>query len=117
METKEQLINNIKEWIKIDTDILQLKNEIKEKNNKKKILTEQLLSMMKNNSIDCFDINGGALVYKKSTIKKPLNAKTILLTLQNYYKKDPQLAENITKHLLENREEQLKETIKRKIDK
>jgi len=117
METKEQLVNNIKEWIKIDTDISQLKNEIKEKNNKKKILTEQLLSMMKNNSIDCFDINGGALVYKKSTIKKPLNAKTILLTLQNYYKNDPQLAENITKHLLDNREEQLKETIKRKIDK
>jgi len=117
METKEQLVNNIKEWIKIDTDISQLKNEIKEKNNKKKILTEQLLSTMKNNSIDCFDINGGALVYKKSTIKKPLNAKTILLTLQNYYKNDPQLAENITKHLLDNREEQLKETIKRKIDK
>ena len=86
METKEQLINNIKEWIKMDTDIAQLKNEIKEKNNKKKILTEQLLSTMKTNSIDCFDINGGALVYKKSTIKKPLNAKTILLTLQNYYK-------------------------------
>ena len=101
----------------MDTDISQLKNEIKEKNNKKKILTEQLLSTMKTNSIDCFDINGGALVYKKSTIKKPLNAKTILLTLQNYYKNDPQLAENITKHLLENREEQLKETIKRKIDK
>ena len=101
----------------MDTDIAQLKNEIKEKNNKKKILTEQLLSTMKTNSIDCFDINGGALVYKKSTIKKPLNAKTILLTLQNYYKNDPQLAENITKHLLENREEQLKETIKRKIDK
>jgi hypothetical protein len=117
METKEQLVNNIKEWIKIDTDISQLKNEIKEKNNKKKTLTEQLLSTMKNNSIDCFDINGGALVYKKSTIKKPLNAKTILLTLQNYYKNDPQLAENITKHLLDNREEQLKETIKRKIDK
>ena len=117
METKEQLINNIKELIKMDTDIAQLKNEIKEKNNKKKILTEQLLSTMKTNSIDCFDINGGALVYKKSTIKKPLNAKTILLTLQNYYKNDPQLAENITKHLLENREEQLKETIKRKIDK
>jgi hypothetical protein len=117
METKEQLVNSIKEWIKIDSDILKLKNEIKEKNNNKKILTEQLLNTMKSNSIDCFDINGGALVYKKSTIKKPLNAKTILSTLQNYYKNDPQLAENITKHLLDNREEQLKETIKRKIDK
>ena len=117
MVTKEQLVNSIKEWIKIDTDILQLKNEIKEKNNKKKLLTEQLLTTMKTNSIDCFDINGGALVYKKSTVKKPLNGKTILLTLQNYYKNDPQMAENITKHLLDNREEQLKETIKRKIDK
>ena len=117
METKEQLVNSIKEWIKIDTDILQLNSELKEKKNKKKILTEQLVNTMKNNSIDCFDINGGALIYKKNTIKKPLNGKTILSTLQNYYKNDPQLAENITKHLLDNREEQLKETIKRKIDK
>ena len=36
METKEQLVNNIKEWIKIDNEIGQLKNDIKEKNKKKK---------------------------------------------------------------------------------
>ena len=34
--TKEQLVNNIKDWIKIDTEIAQLKAEIKERNNKKK---------------------------------------------------------------------------------
>jgi hypothetical protein len=33
METKEQLVNNIKEWIKIDTEITQLKADIKERNN------------------------------------------------------------------------------------
>ena len=37
METKEQLVNNIKEWIKIDNEIGQLKNDIKEKNKKKRI--------------------------------------------------------------------------------
>ena len=36
METKEQLVNNIKEWIKIDNEITQLKADIKDKNNKKK---------------------------------------------------------------------------------
>jgi len=36
METKEQLVNNIKEWIKFDNEIVQLKNDIKDKNNKKK---------------------------------------------------------------------------------
>jgi len=117
METKEQLVNNIKEWIKIDTEINQLKNEIKERNNKKKSLTENLVTVMKTNKIDCFDINGGALVYKTSKVKKPINGKTLLAALQNYYKTDPKVAEDITKHVLDSREEQVKETIKRKVDK
>ena len=112
--TKEELVNNIKEWIKIDNEITQLKAEIKARNDKKKTLTESLVSVMKTNSIDCFDINGGALVYKKNKIKKPINGKTLLTALQNYYKNDNNLAEEIAKHVMDNREEQIKETIKRK---
>jgi hypothetical protein len=117
METKEQLITNIKEWIKYDTEISQLKNEIKERTNKKKLLTENLVTVMKGNAIDCFDITGGSLVYKKNKVKKPINGKTLLSALQNYYKDQPQTAEDLTKHILDSREEQVKETIKRKIDK
>jgi hypothetical protein len=117
METKEQLVNNIKEWIKIDNEISQMKSEIKDKNNKKKLLTTNLVDVMKNNKIDCFDINGGALVYKTNKIKKPINGKSLLAALQNYYKADTKMAEDITKHVLNSREEQIKETIKRKIDK
>ena len=117
METKEQLVNNIKEWIKIDTEITKLKAEIKDKNNKKKLLTEGLVTTMKTNNIDCFDINGGALIYKKSKIKKPITSKTLLSALQNYYKEDPKIAEDLTKHVLDSREEKVKETIRRKIDK
>ena len=117
METKEQLVNNIKEWIKIDNEITQLKNEIKERNNKKKTLTESLVLVMKTNAIDCFDINGGALIYKKNKVKKPINGKTLLVALQNYYKQDPKVAEDLVKHVMDSREEQIKETIKRKVDK
>ena len=117
METKEQLVTNIKEWIKYDTEITQLKNEIKDRMNKKKALTVNLVSVMKGNAIDCFDINGGALVYKKNKVKKPINGKTLLLALQNYYKEQPKVAEDLTKHIMDSREEQIKETIKRKIDK
>jgi hypothetical protein len=117
METKEQLVNNIKEWIKIDNEISQLKNEIKDRNNKKKALTEGLVTVMKTNQIDCFDINGGALVYKKNTVKKPISAKTLLAALQEYYKDDNKVAEDLTKFVLDNREEQVKESIRRKIDK
>jgi predicted nucleic acid-binding Zn-ribbon protein len=117
METKEELVNNIKEWIKIDNEIMKLQNEIKERKNKKKTLSESLMNVMKKNEIDCFDINGGALVYKKNKVKKPINAKTLMSVLQNYYKNEPKRAEELTKHIMENREEQIKETIKRKIDK
>jgi hypothetical protein len=117
MDTKEQLVNNIKEWIKFDNEITQLKKEIKERTSKKKILTENLVSTMKTNKIDCFDINGGSLVYKTSKIKKPINGKNLLLTLKNYYKDNETIAEEITNFVLENREEKLKEIIKRKIDK
>jgi hypothetical protein len=117
METKEQLVNNIKEWIKIDTEIAELKAQIRDKNNKKKGLTENLVTVMKNNKIDCFDINGGALVYKTNKVKKPINGKSLLLALQSYYKTDPNVAEDLTKYIMDNRQEQVKETIKRKVDK
>ena len=79
---KEQLVNNIKEWIKIDNEISQLKAEIKERTNKKKTLTDNLVTVMKSNSIDCFDINGGALIYKKNKVKKPINGKTLFQLLK-----------------------------------
>jgi hypothetical protein len=117
METKEQLVSNIKDWIKMDTEIADLKAQIRERTNKKKTLTENLVTVMKTNKIDCFDINGGALVYKTNKTKKPINAKSLLAALQNYYKSDLKVAEDITKHVMDSREEQVKETIKRKIDK
>jgi hypothetical protein len=117
METKEQLVNNIKEWIKFDNEISQLKAEIKDKNNKKKNLTENLVDTMKKNEIDCFDINGGALVYKQNKMKKPINSKSLLIALQNYYKNDTNTAEELTKHILDSREEKVKEVLVRKINK
>jgi len=117
METKEELIVNIKEWIKIDNEIAKLKKEIKERNDKKKLLTSSLMIVMKKNEIDCFDINGGALVYKQNKVKKPINAKTLMISLTNYYKNDASKVEELTKYILDNREEQVKETLRRKVDK
>ena len=115
--TKEELISNIREWIKIDTDIASLKNEIKNKQTQKKNLTENLVKVMKSNSIDCFDINGGSLVYNQKKTKKCLSGKFLLQQLENYYKDQPDVAKEITQHILNNREEVIKEDIRRKIKK
>ena len=72
---------------------------------------------MKNNSIDCFDINGGALVYKQKKSRKTISGKFLLTQLEEYYKDSPELAKEIAKKVLDNRIEVVKDEIKRKIDK
>lgn len=115
--TKEELITNIREWIKIDSVISTLKNEIKKQMNQKKLLTDNLVKVMKTNSIDCFDINGGALIYNQKKTKKTISGKYLLQQLEKYYKDQPEMAKEITQHLMSNREETIKEDIKRKIKK
>lgn len=117
METKEELMKGIKEWVTIDNEIAKLKSETREKNARKKELTETLVNVMKKNEIDIFNINGGALVYKQNKVKKTITGKVLLESLQNYYKDKPVVAEELTKYILDNREETIKETIRRKIDK
>ena len=115
--TKEELVNNIREWIKIDNDLINLKKEIKNKTTHNKTITDNLVKVMKTNSIDCFDINGGALVYSQRKTKKPISGKYLLLQLEKYYKDQPDVAKDLTQHILDNREENIKEDIKRKIKK
>jgi hypothetical protein len=119
LETKEELIANVKEWIKIDAEIATFKSEIKNRLAKKKILTDRLVVVMKKNEIECFDINGGAIVYKKTVSKRAINAKMLLATLNDYYKEsnNPQLGAEISQFILNNREITTKETITRKMEK
>jgi hypothetical protein len=117
VETKEELIQNIKEWIKIDNEIHKLNKELKELKLKQKLFTKNLVNVMKTNQLECFDINGGRIMYKKNKLKKPINTKMLLQTLKNYYTDNPTIADEVTEYILSNREEVIKETIKRKIDK
>lgn len=112
---KDELITNIKAWIKLDNEITKMKTELKEKTNKQKSLTTTLITVMKQNTIDCFDINGGTLVYKKKKTRKTISGKFLLAQLEEYYKDQPELAKEITNKVLDNRIEVVKEEIKRTI--
>ena len=116
--TKQELVNNIKEWIKLDNEINKLNIEMKERKEKKKKLSADLVVVMKKNDLDCFDINGGAILYKKNVTKKPITAKTLTQLLHQFYPANAgDKADELTKFILENREETIKETILRKMNK
>jgi hypothetical protein len=117
METKEELLMGVRNWVSIDNEIAQHKAEIKKLNEQKKLLTQSLVDTMKKNDIDCFDIKGGSIAYKRNVTKKAISAKSLLQALGEYYKDDGKTAEELTQYILDNREVQVKETIARKIDK
>ena len=115
MTTKEVLVNTIKEWITNDDKIKILQKQIKEHKNSKKKLTDNLLSIMKTNEIDCFDINNGKILFCKNKVKAPLNKVYLLSTLEKYFKNHPNInATEVSDFVLDNREIIIKENIRRK---
>jgi len=115
--TKEQLIQSIREWVKIDNEMRALKLEMHSRKKIKDSISANLLTVMKENEIDGFDINDGRIEYTKRNIKKPINKKMLLNILSQYYEGDDIKANNMNNFILQNREEVSKEVIVRKVDK
>ena len=116
METKDELIMNVKEWIKIDSEITKLQNELRDRKNKKKQLSELLMIVMKKNEIECFDINDGKLMYAQNKVKASLSKKHITTCLEKYFKdtENKEMVEDLSNYILDNREVKITETIRRK---
>ena len=116
---KEELIKNIKGWIHLDEEIKDLQRQIKEKRNEKKQNTETLVKIMRENEIDCFDLdsNGGKLIYTQQKVKQSLSKKYLLSCLTKYYENDTEQAKKMSEFILNGREEKIKENIKRKVKK
>lgn len=115
---KESLLNNVKDWIILDDEIKATNRELKEKRKIKKELTNSLVDTMKNNEIDCFDLTGGSkLIYTKNKGKKALSKKHLMKALASFFKGNDTEAKALSKFILESREDNIKENIRRKASK
>ena len=111
---KETLLNNVKSWISLDDKIKSLGKELKEARLEKKQITDLLLDTIKDNEIDCFDLAGGnKLIYKKTKTKKTLSKKHLLEAIKEFTKNEAQ-AKTMSEYILNSREDQVKENIRRK---
>ena len=117
MTSQEEIIENVKAWISIEDEIKQLQKVIREKKKDKKIYTENLVNIMKQNEIDCFDITDGKLVYTKNKVKQALSKKHLLTALATYFQNDNTKAKEVANFVLESRQVKIKENIRHKIKK
>ena len=114
-DTKELLVNNIKQWVKLDNEIRSLKKEEDIRKVEKKKINETLIELMKENEIDCIDIKDGQICYNQKTVKKPITKKYLIQILAKYFQGDMDRAEHANEFILNNREDTTKESISRKI--
>jgi hypothetical protein len=117
METKEELVKTIKEWVKIDNEIRALQKEVKKRLDEKKNISKNLIDVMRNHEIDCFDMKDGQIMYSKKNVKKPISKKSLLDILAKYCEGDVVKAGEINTFIMDNREEVVRESIVRKISK
>lgn len=116
--TKDELVGNIKEWVSIDQEIAVLQTEIKRRKARKKQLTTTLVSIMKTNDIDCFDINNGKIIYTTNKIRSPMNKKHLIDCLTKHFNdKDEDTINELTKFIMDSREIKTTDKIQYKVPK
>jgi hypothetical protein len=101
----------ITDWVKFDYEVRELQSEKKIRKDKQKLITSELISIMSHNKIDCVDISNGQISYNKKSIKKPITQKILINLLATYYINEPTHASDLSRYILENRDETTKESI------
>ena len=113
METKDELISKITEWVQLDNQISEREKIIKKLKQEKKKISELLIQTMKSNHIDSVNLSNNSLLFKKQVVKQTINKKLLNQCLLEYYKNSDKAIE-ISDFILNKRIEKTVELIKRK---
>lgn len=108
--------DNIRQWIKLDDDLITLTNAMKDIKKKKNELSDIILKFMENNNLKHLNTNDGKIQYTKTSINKALN-KNLLLEKLSIYLKDDNKGNSAVDFIFDNREKTEKVTLKRSIKK
>lgn len=113
----EDLKSTVKEWLILDNEMREIQRILKEKKERKKALTDNVIELMKAKQVDELNVNDGKLIYSQTKTKSPLNKQHIATCLGDEFKNDPEKVSKLTEHILNSREIKLKDNLKRKVDK
>ena len=116
---KNELLTVVKNWIELDDKIKSFQKQIRETEiYEKEARLETLVTTMRSNDIDCFELGqGNKLIYMKRKSKKPLSKRHLLASLAKFFDGNNIQAKELSKFIMDSREENVREDLRRKIPK
>ena len=117
MEAIDEIKPIVREWIRLDNELRELKKAQQIRNKEKKVISERLIELMREINMEGFDTKDGQILYTRKNVKKPITQGQLLNILSSYYKGNEEKAVELNNYILENREEVVRESIKRVIPK
>ena len=115
MTYKSQLVENVKNWLQIDTEIKKLQQEIRKRRALKKDMTDTLVQIMKNQDIEIMNAGESQLIRTERKTKSALSKKHLINSLLNYFKDDKDTVAQLTTFIMNTRPEKTVENIRRKV--
>ena len=115
--SNDELVENIKEWLISDEKIKNLQKQIRLIKKNKKNLENNLMHIMKDNNLEQINTNNYKIIYSKKIVKKSITKKYLKNILARYFNNNIEKATEVENYIQNNREEVIKENIKKEIKK
>jgi predicted nucleic acid-binding Zn-ribbon protein len=115
MTDKTRLVEHVKDWLQIDTEIKQLQQEIRKRRKMKKDMTNALVQIMKSQDIDMMNAGESQLIRTEKKTKSALSKKHLITSLLQYFKEDKQNVAQLSTFIMNSRPEKTIENIRRKV--
>lgn len=114
METKEDIVGFLKEWIRVDTNIRKQQTILKQMKAEKKAISDNLMKTMKSNEIDSFNTPELMFTFAERVVRNPISKKYLENILLEYFDHDSKKATEIQEFIMSNRKSSVKECLKAK---
>jgi hypothetical protein len=115
MTDKAHLVENVKNWLQIDTEIKKLQQEIRKRRALKKDMTDTLVQIMKSQDIEIMNAGESQLIRTERKTKSALSKKHLINSLLNFFKEDKETVAQLTTFIMNTRPEKTIENIRRKV--
>lgn len=88
MTTREDVLQAIRRWHSVETEIKALNSKLRALRDERKKASDALLEIMRDNEVDAFELDNSKIRSSKRKVRSALTAKSLRTALTQYFQDD-----------------------------